>query len=201
MTVGDALWEIEAMFGSVKAAALAGVAALLTCLPVAAQQDGRGSAALQDREKAMSQLAADSKEALHRLKGLSGEEKSAVVALMAISRASAAYESRFLKKDDAALRALYRDLGQFSPAYRAPGNFLLSLRTACFDQSLACASAQASCRKGGKTDAECERSFSVIEACANEMACVTKELQQLHKGFPTILGGRPWPPGPQPFPY
>jgi hypothetical protein len=185
---------------SIRLAALAGVTALSLCLPLAAQ-DGKGSQALQEREKAMGQLAADGRQALDRLKGLSGEQKNAVVALMAISRASAAYESRFLKKDDASLRALYRDLGQFSPAYQAPGNFIVSLRAACFDQTVACVSAQASCRKEGKSDAECDRSFGVIEACANEMACVTKELLQLHKGFPTILGGCPWPPGPQPFPY
>jgi hypothetical protein len=186
---------------SIRVAAVAAITALSVCLPLAAQRDGKGNQALQEREKAMAQLAADARLALDRLKGLSGEQKNAVVALMAISRASAAYESRFLKKDDAPLRAFYRDLGQFSPAYQAPGNFIVSLRAACFDQTVACVSAQAKCRKGGKTDAECERSFEVIEACANEMACMTNELRQLHKGFPTILGGRPWPPGPQPFPY
>lgn len=189
---------------SIMATTAAGITALATCLPLAAQQGGGDKArgALHEREKAMMQLAADGKQALDRLKGLKSEEKNAVIALMAISRATAVYESRFLRNDDPSLRVLYRELSQFSPAYRAPANFSRSWMTACFDQTVACVSAQKKCRDGGSSDAECDRSVDVIEACGNEMACVTREILNLHKGFPIILGGRdPWPPKPQPFPY
>jgi hypothetical protein len=188
---------------SIKVTVVVGLVALLVCLPAMAQQQrksDKGSRALQEREKAMAQLAADSKQALDRLKGLTSEQKNAVIALMAISRASGAYESRFLRKDDPSLRALYGELRQFSPAYRAPASFSRSWMTTCFDQTVACLSAQKKCREGGSTDDQCDRSYAVIEACGNEMACITSEFLKLHKGIPTILGGRdPWPP--QPFPY
>jgi len=187
-----------------KAAAFIGVIALVAFQPTIAQQakPSKGSQALQEREKAMAQLAADSKQALDRLRGLSGEQKSAVVALMAITRASALYESRFLRPDDSSLRALYGPLSQFSSAYRAPANFHRSVMMACFDETVACLSAQKKCRDGGGSEDQCDRSFAVIEACANEMICFTTEFMKLHQRIPPILGGRdPWPPKPRPFPY
>jgi hypothetical protein len=188
-----------------RATVVAGLTALVVLIPTAAQQPakpGKGSQALQEREKAMAQLASDSKQALDRLQALTSEQKNAVIALMAITRASAAYESRFLRKDDASLRSLYDPLSKFSPAYRAPASFNRSWMTACFDQTVSCLSAQKKCRDKGGSEDQCDRKFDVIEACGNEAACITREFLNLHKGIPTILGGRdPWPPKPQPFPY
>jgi len=177
----------------------------IACCPTFAQQTAtsqKGRQALQEREKAMAQLATDSKQVVERLKELTAEQKNAVVALMAISRASAVYESRFLRKDDASLRALYGALSDFSLAYRAPASFSRSWMTACFDQTVACLGAQKTCRDSGTSEQDCDRRFDVIEACGNEAACVTSEFIKLHQGIPQILGGRdPWPPKPQPFPY
>lgn len=188
-----------------RATIVAGIMAFVFLAPTMAQQParpGKGAQALEERQKAMAQLASDSKEVLDRLKGLTTEQRNAVVALMAITRASAVYESRFLRNDDSALRALYGPLSEFSPAYRAPASFNRSWMTACLDATVSCLSAQKKCRDGGGTERDCDRNYSVIEACANEMMCITSEFLKLHKGLPAILGGRdPWPPKPQPFPY
>jgi hypothetical protein len=181
----------------------ASFAAVIVATPLLAQKPAKpneGSRALQEREKAMRELALDGKRLLNGLKGLTREQRNAVIALMAITRASAFYESRFLKRDDASLQAFYGPLGQFSPAYRAPATFHQQIIRTCFDATVSCLSAQKKCRNSGGSDDQCDRDFRVIEACANEAACMTREFIRLHQGIPHILGGRdPWPP--QPFPY
>jgi hypothetical protein len=160
---------------------------------------GKTGEAYQAREKAMQELAADSKKSIDSLKSLTKEQKNAVVALLAITRAAAAYESRFMKKDDKALRMLYGSLGQFSSAYRAPGAFQ-SVILGCFDATVSCLSAQKKCRGAGGSADECDGTPDVIESCANEAICFTSAFMKLHQGIPQILGGRdPWPP--LPFPY
>lgn len=189
-----------------RAVVTAGLAVLLiglpTLVPTLAQQPaktGKAEEAFHGREKAMQELAADTKQTLDSLRTLTKEQKSAVVALMAITRAAAAYESRFMKKDDASLRALYGPLSQFSPAYKAPGKFQGFLN-ACFDATVSCLSARKKCLDDGKTPDQCDQDPKVLEPCANEAICFTNYFIKLHRGIPQILGGRdPWPP--QPFPY
>jgi hypothetical protein len=177
--------------------------AVILAIPVTAQQpakSGKASQLFQEREKAVQVLAADSKRILGSLKTLTQEQRNAVIALMAVTSATAAYESRFMKNDDPSLSALYGSLGQFSPAYRAPAKFNQRLMAACFDQTVSCLSAQKKCLDGGGKRDQCDRDYKVIEACGNEAACFTSEFMKLHQWIPQILGGRdPWPP--QPFPY
>ncbi|HEX6034016.1 MAG TPA: hypothetical protein VFY83_06250 [Anaerolineales bacterium] len=193
-----------------------GLAVLLVIIPTCAQQPSKPSKAeevlaqqpskpskaeeaFRMREMAMQELAGDSEKIAGSLKTLSAEQRSAVVALMAITRAAAAYESRFMRKDDASLRTFYGTFSRFSPAYKAPGKFQ-SLLAGCFDATVSCLSAQKKCLDDGNKVYECERDPKVVEPCANEAICFTNEFFKLHKGIPDILGGRdPWPP--QPFPY
>lgn len=166
-------------------------------LPAHSAYSEESDQALRARDKAMQELAADSKRILADLDSLSQKQKNSVIALMAISRAAAAYEAPLLKKSAPSLREYYGNFRDFSKAYRAPGTFQVHL-SSCFDETIACASAQARC-KG--TDRECDRDPSVAAACSREAICMVKAFQELHRGIPDILGGRdPWPP-PQPFPY
>jgi hypothetical protein len=174
---------------------------LIVVLTLAQQSPKTGKAedAFRGREKAMRELAGDNKNIVDSLKTLTAKQKNAVVALMALTRAAATYESRFMKKDDASLRALYGPLSQLSPAYRAPGKFQ-SLLAGCFNVTASCLKAQKQCHDDGKKEDECDRDPKVLEPCANEAICVTNEFLKLHKEIPRILEGRdPWPP--QPFPY
>ena len=146
----------------------------------------------------MQQLAAENKKILESLRGLTTQQKNAVIALMTITRGAAAYESRFLTADDPSLRAFYDPMRDFSPAYKATGKFQ-SLLGSCFNETVACLRAQKECREASRAS-DCDTQPAVIEACANEMICFTREFKKLFDGIPGILGGRdPWPP--QLFPY
>ncbi len=178
------------------------LAAVLLVLPLLAQQvgkTGREGQAFQEREKAMQQLAEDSRQIVDSLKTLTKEQKNSVVALMAITRAAAAYESRFIRQDDRSLRALYEPLGQFSQAYKAPGKFQ-GLLNGCFDATVSCLSAQKKCLDAGGKEDQCNGDPKVLVPCANEAICVIGAFMKLHQGIPQIVLGRdPWPP--IPFPY
>ena len=178
------------------------LAMFVAVVSAAAEQpakSGEVEESYQRREEAMQKLTVDSKRILGSLKALSREQKNAVVALMAVTRAAAAYESRLLKRDDPSLRALYGGFREFSPAYKAPGKFQ-SLLSACFDASVSCLSALKECLDDGKKEVECDSDPNVREPCANEAICFTAGFMKLHQGIPEILGGRdPWPP--LPFPY
>jgi len=185
-----------------RATVIAGSAVLLAVLPALAQRPATTS-----REKgvfdrcgtAMEHLAEDSNQLLDELRTLTKEQRNAVVALMAVTRAAAAYESRFMRQDDAPLRALYGSLSQFSPAYMAPGKFE-TLLNGCFDATVACLSAQKKCLDEGGKNQQCDQDPRVVEPCANEAICFMNAFIKLHQGIPEILVGRdPWPP--QPFPY
>lgn len=178
------------------------IAVFFVVLPTLAQQPAKSSKteeAFHGREKAMQELAADTERIVDSLKTLTKEQRNAVTALLAVTRAGAAYESRFMRRDDASLRALYGTLREFSPAYKAPGKFQGLLDT-CFDASVGCLRSRKECLDSGKKEDQCDRDPKVMEPCANEAICFTSAFIKLHQGIPEILRGRdPWPP--QPFPY
>ena len=115
---------------------------------------------------------------------------------------------KFVKKifreysEDILLKEFYGQLNQLSPNYQVVGKYQ-SFLNACFDQMVSCAKAQKECRDDdinhGQAD-ECDHDLKVIEACANEAICITKQFFEMERVIPDLLGGRdPWPP--QPFPY
>jgi hypothetical protein len=174
---------------------------LLIVTTSAAQQDvsPRARQAHEERKSAMQRLASAHESALNNLKGLSPDQKNAILAVMTISGAAAAYESRFPQSDDAGLRSIYGHLRGLSSAYAAPGKFQ-GLLHQCRDQTIACLVAIKKCEEGGRNATRCEADAKVIEPCGNEAACMMNAFMQLYAGVPQMLSGKdPWPP--QPFPY
>lgn len=155
--------------------------------------------AFEKRNDAMRKLAQESRVVIDELQKLSEKEKSAVVALVTLSKAVSAYEAVRVRANEEPLRIYYKTLGQLSPAYKAPGKFQ-SILGACFDQSVGCLSALQSCEAEGRSHDDCEADPGVIQACGAEATCFFSAFLKLEKVIPDILGGRdPWPP--QPFPY
>lgn len=155
--------------------------------------------AIEARNAVMGELAQDAREVAARLIWLETQEKNAVIALLTLSNAVAAYERAGLRIDQAPLESYYRSLRELSPGYAAPGQFQSVVVLACFDASVSCASAQKSCRDAGREDFECDEDPDVIEACGAEAACMYEAFLDLGSRLPQILGGRdPWP---RPFPY
>ena len=149
----------------------------------------------KDMQKAMQQLAIDSKQILSTLKPLSKKQKNAVIALITIMRASAVYESFFKNKNDSALRLLYAPLKEFSTAYTAPRKFQ-DFSDPYNQAVIDCLSALKKC-EDGKTNPnyDCDNDPHVMVPCANEIILFTEQFKQLHNGLPKILDGMdPWPP-------
>ncbi len=165
-------------------------------LPTMAQQSAEANKmkeASRGRERAMQELAADSRRILDSLKTLTKEQRNAVVALIAVAKATAAYESHLGSKYDSSLRAVYEPLRQFSPAYAAPRHIQVSIN-GCFAAWKSCAQATEEC-SGRSHAGSCDGDPKVVEPCANEAMCFTREFIKLHHGMPEILGGRdPFPP-------
>jgi len=173
---------------------------LAACLTV--QQPtptGKAYEALGSRDAAMRELAQDVGDVTARLAGLDAREREAVIALLTLSNAVAAYERAGARTDEAPLQDYYASLSGLSRNYRAPGKFQ-SVILACFDASVSCASAEKSCRDEGHSERDCGRNPDVIEACGAEAACMSEAFIDLGRVLPDILDGRdPWPP--LPFPY
>ncbi len=162
-------------------------------------ETGKAVAMLEARNTAMAELAQQTRVVTTRLERLEKSEKDAVIALLTLSNAVAAYERAGALKIEEPLRSYYGELGRLSTGYRAPGKFQ-SMILACFDESVSCATAQQRCRNEGRSDTDCDRDPGVIEACGAEAACIFDAVRDLERVIPDILGGRdPWPP--QPFPF
>jgi len=160
---------------------------------------GKALGALGSRDAAMRQLAQDTRDVTARLAGLETREKEAVIALLTLSNAVAAYERAGGRLDEVPLQDYYASLADLSRNYRTPGKFQAVI-LACFDASVSCAGAKKSCLDEGGGEDECDGSPKVVEACGAEAACMYDAFIDLDRAMPDILDGRdPWPP--QPFPY
>ncbi len=151
------------------------------------------------RDEALNILLKQNQNIVRNLKSLDDKERNSVIALVALTKAVTRYEVFAARSDKKLVGEFYKQLGELSPAYAAPGKFQVLLNS-CFDQSVSCLQAKKECLdEGGKED-ECDRNPKVVQPCANEAICVINEFINLNHGIPDILGGRdPWPS--QPFPY
>lgn len=171
--------------------------AVLLALPLAAcvttqrapTATGEAIAAIESRNAAMRELTQQTGTVTGRLARLDRQEKDAVIALLTLSNAVAAYERAGARIDPVPLQTYYNGLRDLSRSYRVPGKFQSTL-LACFDASVSCASATKSCLDEGGSEIDCERSPDVVEACGAEAACMYDAFLEIERVFPDILGGR-----------
>jgi hypothetical protein len=127
------------------------------------------------------------------LKGLNQQQQASVAALLILVRVAAETSALGRGSEPQPIDRIWSALPDVCPPIR---NASFS-RGGCLDADLAYASAQASCLKKGRTEADCDRESAPLGAVA--VQCHMKELQERIR---TIRGlpGRRWPPGPFPWP-
>ena len=155
------------------------------------------SMAVQRVHEEMRRVVAASGVILEPLRTLNHEQQVAAVSLAFLVQGVAAYQVSQLAPDTAVVAGFRRVLVDVSPMFGRMGD-PVSLVMACMDESIAYASAMASCQADDppRDEDECPEAWG---PGAEVTQCMMEALQNL-QGIINDLLGQLDPPGPMPFP-
>lgn len=131
------------------------------------------------------------------LKNLSEEQVASVIALSYLAQGIALANSPTVTLPEDIETRFKDEIGSVSPGLSRVGD-ASSIFLACFDQSVACASALASCRNEDPPRSE-EDCFESWGPCGQEVMCWMRELEAMRGRINDIFGGLR-PPKPIPWP-
>lgn len=153
--------------------------------------------AFDDRDAALRALVSGTQDVIKQLQRLPDKDKQAVVAVLALAQFMGVYASSRARPDPTLVPEFYQSISALSPRIAARFD-VRHIASACRDESIAYASAMASCLKDrNKTEDQCEVE-SASEA-AGEVLCMLKQIESLKGVFGSIFRSK-FPPGPQPRP-
>ena len=176
-----------------------GLLALACARGPTAEQKAADRAKLVDARKKLAQETARMANATGQiagpLKNLSEEQIASVVALSYVAESVALASSPNARLPEGTAARFKNELGVVHPglSQMAGGG---SLVLACFDESVACASALKKCEDDGRGEEACFESWG---PCAQETVCVMRQLDAMRGRIGDIFG-RLKPPKPIPWP-